>query len=76
MNTIALAGGWRYGLKYEGDDYTRFACVTSATCNAVLLLAFGAAWKLRPSFTLNLVVHWLLFAWLAWYAFPYLGELP
>jgi hypothetical protein len=22
----------------------------------------------------NLAFHWVLFAWLAWYAFPYLGE--
>ena len=30
----------------------------------------------RPSFGANLLTHWILFAWLGWYAFPWLGELP
>ena len=30
----------------------------------------------RPSFWVNLLSHWLLFAWLGICAFPYLGELP
>jgi hypothetical protein len=28
------------------------------------------------SFASNLIFHWLLFAWLGWFAFPYLGESP
>jgi hypothetical protein len=32
--------------------------------------------KRQPSFGRNLLAHWLLFVWLGWYAFPYLGELP
>jgi hypothetical protein len=34
-----------------------------------------SASKMR-SFKTNLLFHAVLFAWLAWYAFPYLGELP
>jgi hypothetical protein len=41
-----------------------------------LFLIFAQRWKGEPSFISNLVVHWILFVWLAWYAFPYLGELP
>jgi hypothetical protein len=27
-------------------------------------------------FRFSLFLHWTLFAWLAWCAFPYMGELP
>jgi hypothetical protein len=30
----------------------------------------------RPSLPLNLAFHFALFSWLAWYALPYMGELP
>jgi hypothetical protein len=43
---------------------------------AVLFFAFVRTWKMGASFRNSLFVHWMLFAWLAWYAFPYLGELP
>jgi hypothetical protein len=35
-----------------------------------------ARFQRQPSFKGNLFSHWLLFSWLAYYAFPYLGELP
>jgi hypothetical protein len=42
----------------------------------VLLWWAVIRWKRQPSFRGNLLSHWFLFARLAWYAFPYLGELP
>jgi len=47
--------------------------------NTVWTVAWWAilyrAWR-ASSFGMNLFFHAMLFAWLAWYAFPYLGELP
>jgi hypothetical protein len=41
------------------------------------LAALFARYQQRDiTFRLVLALHWLLFSWLAWYAFPYLGELP
>jgi hypothetical protein len=40
----------------------------------VLWAMFGRNWKAESSFKVNLLVQWLLFAWLAWYAFPFFGE--
>lgn len=66
---------WKYGMQYRGMRYTLLVY----TINAIWLAALW--WTVmhsqrRPSFRGHLFSHWLLFAWLAWYAFPYLGELP
>ena len=40
----------------------------------VCAVLFGVLCKRTPTFTFNALAHWLLFAWLASYAFPWLGE--
>jgi hypothetical protein len=68
--------GWKFGLQYQGTRYVYE--VSAANVFGIAFLATGFSWsrKWEGSFTLNLALHWLLFVWLAWYAFPYLGELP
>jgi hypothetical protein len=57
--------------------YRRLAtCFVTVAWIAFLGTLFTLYWKRESSFRLNLALHWLLLAWLAWYAFPYLGELP
>jgi hypothetical protein len=68
--------GWNYGLEYQGARHTYVVCIVNAAWIAFLWLIFAQYWKREPSFKINLLLHWVLFAWLAWYAFPYLGELP
>jgi len=66
--------GISYGLKYQGKAYT--IIVTSVNFALVLILASLLIHSRRaPSFAKSLFFHWLLFAWLLSYAFPYLGEL-
>jgi hypothetical protein len=66
---------WSYGVQYQGVHYTIAVCMINLMWLAFLW--WGLIHSLRqPSFRANLLSHWLLFAWLAWYAFPYLGELP
>jgi hypothetical protein len=67
---------WNLGLRYRGSLFTHVVCAVNAIWAAFLALAFARSWKEPSSFRYNLFVHWMLFAWLAWYAFPYLGELP
>jgi hypothetical protein len=69
-------GSWKYGLEYQGTSYTHGVLTFNIIWIASLWLMFVYAWKSKPSFATNLLVHWLLFAWLAWYAFPFMGELP
>jgi len=68
--------GWKWGLQYQGSQFTHVVCAVNVIWAAFLALAFARSWNESSSFRYNLFVHWMLFAWLAWYAFPYLGELP
>jgi hypothetical protein len=66
--------GIPYGLRYQGKAYT--VIVTSVNFALILILASLLVYSRRaPSFAKSLCFHWLLFAWLLSYAFPYLGEL-
>jgi hypothetical protein len=66
---------WKYGVVYRGARHTILVYVINAMWLASLWWTVVRC-KRQPSFVGNLFSHWLLFAWLAWYAFPYLGELP
>jgi hypothetical protein len=70
-----LSGG-SYAPKYQGAQFTYFVCIVNFAWIAFLWAMFARAWKVGSSFKTNLFLHCMLFAWLAWYAFPYLGELP
>jgi hypothetical protein len=76
LSIVYFISGWRFGLEYEGGKYTRAVLIVNVGWAAVLVFAFVRTWKKGAAFGTSLFVHWLLFAWLAWYAFPYLGELP
>jgi hypothetical protein len=68
--------GWRDGLHYQGATYVYSVALANVVWSGVLLAIFARYRGAEPSFKASLVFHWILFAWLAWYAFPYLGELP
>jgi hypothetical protein len=76
LSIVYFISGWRLGLQYQGAVYTRAVVIVNVGWAAVLVFASVWTWKKRTSFRTSLLVHWMLFAWLAWYAFPYLGELP
>jgi hypothetical protein len=75
LSVIYFVGSWKLGVQYEGIEHTRLVCIVNIAWVVFLALGFASDWKARPSFKSNLFLHWMLFAWLAWYAFPYLGEL-
>jgi hypothetical protein len=67
---------WNWGLHYQGIRYLRVVCAVNVAWAAFLVFAFARSWKAPSTFRSNLFLHWMLFAWLAWFAFPYMGELP
>ena len=67
---------WKWGLQYQGSRFTHVVGMANIVCLAILGFAFSRSWRRASSFGYSLFVHWILFAWLAWCAFPYLGELP
>ena len=67
---------WRDGLAMQGAKYTYFVGVVNIAWIAFLWILFLRERKAQPTFKMNLLLHWVLFLGLAWYAFPFFGELP
>lgn len=76
LNVVYFIGSWKWGIQYQGIHYVHTICAVNVVWTAFVGGVFAMSLKRSSSFGLNLFVHWVLFAWLAWYAFPYLGELP
>ena len=76
LDAFWFLAGWKWGLEYQGARHTQVVCIVNAAWIVFLGLSFVRSWKGGISFRYSLFLHWMLFAWLAWYAFPYLGELP
>lgn len=66
---------WKDGLAFQGAKYNHVVLTLNVLWSVILWLMFVRSRQLKQSFQLSLVFHWLLFAWLAWYAFPFFGEL-
>jgi hypothetical protein len=75
LNAVYFVGSWAGGLHYQGAPYTYSVLILNLVWLAVLWVLFVRQLR-QPSFAGNLTVHWIFFAWIAWYAFPYMGELP
>lgn len=75
LTIVDFVVGWRWGLQYQGAKYTYVVCAINVGWITFLSLAFVRGWR-KTSFGHSLFLHLMLFVWLAWYAFPYLGELP
>ena len=75
LSIVDFVISWNWGLHYQGARYTVEVCLVNILWVGFLGFAFARSWRGAPSFRLSLFLHWMLFAWLAWYAFPWLGEL-
>ena len=75
LTVVDFSIEWKDGLEYQGSNYTMIVGIINVIWLGVLWWVAIRAWR-RPSFKAILLAHWFLFAWLSWYAFPYLGELP
>jgi len=67
--------GWRDGIVVQGARYNYSVCAINVAWILFLWLMFVRNRKAEPSFKMNLLLHWLLFVWLAWHAFPFFGEI-
>ena len=75
LSAMWLVFGYTYGIQYQGWAYVTTVSTTSIGCwGTVGALAYCA--RRHPTLRRSLLFHGALFVWLAWYAFPYLGELP
>jgi H+/Cl- antiporter ClcA len=74
LSIVDFVFSWKWAMQYEGPQYTAVVCSVNIAWLAFLGLAFARTRKTTTSFGTSLFLHWMLFAWLAWYAFPWLGE--
>ncbi len=75
LSIAYFVSSWANGIEYQGRTYTIVICVANFLWLAALWAILYCSARLS-SFRTNLFFHSALFASLAWYAFPYLGELP
>ena len=76
LSVIYFIDSWADGVQFESKRYTQTIAIANIIWITFLTFLFAFSRIRKPSFIFNLTLHWLMFAWLAWYAFPYLGELP
>jgi hypothetical protein len=73
LTVLYFRSGLSDGIGYQGPKYTYAYLAANVASIALLALIFGRNWNREPSFRTNLLLHWSLFAWLAWFAFPFVG---
>jgi len=67
--------GWRNGIEFQGRSFTLGTLLLSLLVASTLSVVTVSAWR-RPTWAKSLASHWLAWAWLVTYAFPYLAESP
>jgi len=75
LSIAYFVGSWRDGNHYQGHEFTAIICVVNIVWIVILWVILYRSSRLA-SFAANLLFNAALVAWVAWYAFPYLGELP
>ena len=76
LSIFYFAVSWKWGLQYQGPQFTAIICSINVAWIGFLTIAFRRCLKNTPAFGTSLFIQWMLFAWLSWCAFPWLGELP
>jgi len=75
LTGVYFMGSWSYGMRWQGAAITHGRLAANIVW--IILLWFVFLWaRNKGSFRANLLAHFLLFAWLGWQAFPYMGEFP
>jgi hypothetical protein len=76
LSVIDFVVNWKLGMRYQGAKFMAVVCSVNIVWLACLGLGFARARNRTTSWGTSLFLHWMLFAWLAWYAFPWLDEIP
>lgn len=75
LAAVWFAYGWKYGLRFQGAGYVW--CFAGLNLLVFLALLYaGGDFLDAPRGAAGLALHLGLWAWVGWFAFPYLGEWP
>jgi len=73
LNIVWIFYGFDWGLKYQGLYHV--VIVSIFNCSIFIsLLSCYFVFRKNPSFGRKTFLNGMIWIWLAWYAFPYLGE--
>ena len=75
LSVLYFAESWKWGLQYQGPQFTAVICSINVAWIGFLTIAFRRCLRSTPTFGTSLFIQWMLFVWLSWCAFPWLGEL-
>ena len=74
LSIFFLVFAWGDGVVYQGQRHAIFMCCYNLVLWGALLALFILNQK-HKSYSTNFLFHWVLFAWLSWASFPWLGEM-
>jgi hypothetical protein len=75
LSVLWFHGSWEYGYEFQGPQHTRVVALENVLVLS-MALALAIAGRARRSQVVVASSYLVLFASLAWCAFPYLGEAP
>lgn len=68
-----FSNGWSAGVRYQGEWHVKMVLCSNIVFVLFLYLLWVAS-VLKKNAVICLLFNWVLFVWLCWQAFPYLGE--
>ena len=74
LTALGLGFGWPYGLDYQGLTY----CVVVTAANLAFAIGTWSLWwvtRTAGRYRSQVLFGFMLFAWVFWYALPYMGEI-
>jgi hypothetical protein len=74
LSVIDFVVSWKSGVQHVGVKFTAAVFAVNIVWLAFLGLAFARTRSGKTSFGTSVFLQWMLFAWLSWYAFPWLYE--
>jgi hypothetical protein len=75
LSVLWLVVNLKYGPEYQGlRSYLSLCAIELVSWTALVVLLWRA--RVRPTFSATFALGVVFFGWLAWAAFPWLGELP
>lgn len=75
LDLAYLLSAWKHGFRYQGEFHTRLVLAENLIAGSALLALSCLGFR-KTSLNYHHAVLLLLFLFLAWCAFPYLGETP
>jgi hypothetical protein len=75
LDFLYLIEAWEYGFKYQGRDHTMIVIAENLIVMCLILSLILLGFRKKTAIY-HRVANLVLFLFLAWCAFPYLGEMP